>query len=223
MKTAIRLLLCVLSVAPIFLVLVTVSLSAKAQVGIQINSDDLKRPASEDSALQLPPLPQTEFVNLTSLVLPAFRASLLPPPLQFNNDGSMMLYQAITQRLGIRYRFFGTDDRGYDCSGFVWRVFQDAGANFDRVAARTLWNELPEATAEEMAQFGTLVFFNGLRHVGIVRDAETFYHSSRSEGVTLSSFAGYWQSRITGYRRAPTPMALPMPKPPKRISTLICE
>ena len=61
MKTAFRLLLCVSSFAPLFL---TVSLSAKAQ----INLDVLKRPASEESALQLPQLPQTEFVNLTSLV-----------------------------------------------------------------------------------------------------------------------------------------------------------
>ncbi len=216
MKTAFRLLLCVSSFAPLFL---TVSLSAKAQ----INPDVLKRPASEESALQLPQLPQTEFVNLTSLVLPAFRPGLLPPPLLFGNDKSAMLYQAITQRLGIRYRFFGTDDRGYDCSGLVWRVFQDAGASFDRVAARTLWNELPEATAEEMTQFGTLVFFNGLRHVGIVRDANTFYHSSRSEGVTLSSFSGYWQSRITGYRRAPVLLETPPPKPQKTLSTLSCE
>lgn len=216
MKTAFRLLLCVSSFAPLFL---TVSLSAKAQIGLDVT----KSPASEESALQLPQLPKAEFVNLTSLVLPAFHPNLLPPPLLFSNDKSAMLYQAITQRLGIRYRFFGTDDRGYDCSGLVWRVFQDAGASFDRVAARTLWNELPEATAEEVTQFGTLVFFNGLRHVGIVRDAESFYHSSVSEGVTLSSLTGYWQSRITGYRRAPTPLETLPPKPQKRLSTFSCE
>lgn len=219
MKTAFRLLLCVSSFAPLFL---TVSLTAKAQV----NLDVMKRPASEESALQLPQLPQlpkTKFVNLTSLVLPAFHPNLLPPPLLLSNDKSAMLYQAITQRLGIRYRFFGTDDRGYDCSGLVWRVFQDAGASFDRVAARTLWDQLPEATAEEMTQFGTLVFFNGLRHVGIVRDADSFYHSSVSEGVTLSSLTGYWQSRITGYRRAPMPLEDSLPKPPRPMSTMTCE
>ncbi|QQS49504.1 MAG: C40 family peptidase [Acidobacteriota bacterium] len=114
-----------------------------------------------------------------------------------------MLYEAISSRLGIRYRFFGTDEKGFDCSGFVWRVFQDAGADFDRVAARTLWRQLPEATDEEKVKFGTLVFFNGLRHVGIVRDAFSFYHASRSQGVTLSYFSGYWGKRLTGYRRAP--------------------
>lgn len=225
MKTACRLLLCVFSFAPIVL---TVSLSANAQ----IRMDVLKRPASEESALRAPqtpqlslPLPQAEFVNLTSLVLPAFRPNLLVSPLLFSNEKSAALYQAINQKLGIRYRFFGTDDRGYDCSGFVWRVFQDVGADFQRVAARTLWNELPEARPEEATEFGTLVFFNDLKHIGIVRDAETFYHSSRSEGVTLSKFAGYWASRITGYRRAPASLIEALPKPPRnRISSgVTCE
>lgn len=212
MKTALRLLLCVFSFAPMWLI---VSSSANAQIRV----DGFKRPANEEFAWQAPllpqlpvELPQTEFKNLTPMLLPAFRPYQFSPstiltPLIFTNETSALLYQAINRRLGIRYRFFGTDDRGYDCSGFVWRVFHDAGSSFDRVAARTLWHQLPEVAAEEMSQFGTLVFFNGLKHVGIVRDAFTFYHSSRSQGVTLSSFAGYWGSRITGYRRAPFQLA----------------
>ncbi|MBS1787167.1 MAG: C40 family peptidase [Acidobacteria bacterium] len=223
MKTAIRLLRCISSFAPVGLLLVLVSLSVQAQISLDI----LKRPANEKSALQLPKLPtklpETEFINFTSLVFPAFYPALQPPPLLLNDEKSALLYQAITQRLGIPYRFFGTDDRGYDCSGFVWRVFQEAGATFDRVAARTLWQQLPEAAPDEIAQFGTLVFFNGLKHVGIVKDAASFYHSSRSEGVTLSNFAGYWESRITGYRRAPMALIESLPKPPKLISTLTCE
>ncbi|MFN0110192.1 MAG: C40 family peptidase [Blastocatellia bacterium] len=216
MKTAFRLLLCVFSFAPMVFV---VSLTAKAQ----IRMDVLTRPASEESALHAPQLPKAEFVNLTSLVLPAFRPPFLTPPLLFSTEKSAALYQAINQKLGIRYRFFGVDDRGYDCSGFVWRVFQDVGADFQRVAARTLWNELPEARPEETTEFGTLVFFNNLKHIGIVRDAETFYHSSRSEGVTLSKFAGYWESRIIGYRRAPAALIESLPKPPRISSGMTCE
>ena len=208
MKTASRLLLCVFLFSPVFLI---VSMSVQAQTRV----DSFKRPANEEFAWQVPQLPllptelpRPEFRNLTPILPPAFRPYQFSPatiltPLIFTNETSVMLYQAINKRLGIRYRFFGTDDRGYDCSGFVWRVFQDAGASFERVAARTLWHQLPEATAEETTKFGTLVFFNGLKHVGIVRDAFTFYHSSRSQGVTLSTFAGYWGSRITGYRQAP--------------------
>jgi len=203
MTTAFRLLCCGVLLAGL-------SLCAEAQAIKSVFTQQ----ANEESATQLPQLPQlpqVEFENFRSLVFPAFRPSLDPtlimPPLLFADGASVMLYRAIGKRLGIRYRFFGTDDRGYDCSGFVWRVFQDAGANFERVAARVLWDQLPEVTGEETNRFGTLVFFNGLKHVGIVRDGLTFYHASRSQGVTLSSFAGYWGSRITGYRRAPAPAA----------------
>lgn len=144
--------------------------------------------------------------DLTKLVLPNIGGKLLNSPLTFSNDPTSALRSAILKRLGIRYRFYGTDDSGYDCSGFVWRVFQDAGADFQRVAARSLWQQLPEAQGEETKQFGTLVFFNDLKHVGIVRDANTFFHASSSKGVTVSEFSGYWEKRITGFRRAPLAM-----------------
>jgi hypothetical protein len=155
------------------------------------------------SLLPATALPEERLRQWTSLVLPRLRLELPTPPQIFLHETTSMIYQEIAKRLGVRYRFRGSDDRGYDCSGFVWKVFQSAGGDFDRVAARTLWSQLPEAKAEEKEQFGTLVFFNGLRHVGIVRDAKTFYHASRSHGVTLSSYDGYWGRRITGFRRAP--------------------
>lgn len=134
-----------------------------------------------------------------------------------------MLESAIRSKLGIRYRFYGADDSGYDCSGFVWRVFQEAGAGFTRMPARDLWQFLPEATPDESRQFGALVFFNRLGHVGIVRDAYSFYHASRSQGIVLSFFAGYWEKRLTGFRRAP--MELPsgqpmMPPPPDSVAAV---
>jgi cell wall-associated NlpC family hydrolase len=111
------------------------------------------------------------------------------------------LYAAITSRIGRPYRSGGTDDNGYDCSGFVWRVFHDAGVDFERGSARTYWQTLPEATKEEKEQFGTLVFFDNTSHVGVVRDAHSFYHASSSQGVTLSNYSGYWGAHVIGYRR----------------------
>jgi hypothetical protein len=120
-------------------------------------------------------------------------------------DSLELLQAAINDKLGSPYRLHGTGERGYDCSGFVWRVFQDAGVNFERASARDLWDRFRAATDEESRQFGMLVFFDDLKHMGIVRDAFSFYHASASQGVVLSSFAGYWAERITGFRRAPLP------------------
>lgn len=149
-------------------------------------------------------------------ILPVFRPQhlvawplafplLASPSFAFPIDGTELLRAAIVSKLGEPYRLNGTGERGYDCSGFVWRAFQDAGVSFERAPARDLWDRFRAATEEESRQFGTLVFFNDLKHVGIVRDAFSFYHASSSQGVVLSPFAGYWGERITGFRRAPLP------------------
>jgi hypothetical protein len=180
----------------------------------QIKSDALMRITAGEYA-KASRMPRIDTDNFTSLVLPTFRYDFLPPPVIFASDPVGLLQNAIMKRIGIRYRFHGSDDRGYDCSGFVWRVFSDAGADFERVAARTLWRQLPEARGEETCQFGTLVFFNGLKHIGIVRDSDSFYHASRSHGITISYFTGYWGKRITGFRRSPVPI---FPIPPGSIN-----
>lgn len=114
-----------------------------------------------------------------------------------------LVYRAIIERLGLPWRDGGADERGYDCSGLVWRVYTAAGVNLSRLSARQLWEELPEATAAESGEFGTLVFFNDLTHVGIVRDPWSFYHVSSTQGVIRSFYSEYWGERVVGYRKVP--------------------
>jgi cell wall-associated NlpC family hydrolase len=114
-----------------------------------------------------------------------------------------MMMRSIQNKIGIRYRLGTQGPNLYDCSGFVWKVFQDSGMPFTRTSAREFWRTFEPVTGDERFQFGTLVFFNRLGHVGIVADSEGFYHASTSKGVTYSKFAGYWEKRIVGYRRVP--------------------
>jgi cell wall-associated NlpC family hydrolase len=109
---------------------------------------------------------------------------------------------AIEERLGTPYRMGATGPNRYDCSGFVWSVFQQAGITFERSAARTLWQEYAPATDGDKFKFGTLVFFRNVHHVGIVADANGFFHAS-SHGVVYSHFNDYWTKRISGFRRIP--------------------
>lgn len=120
-----------------------------------------------------------------------------------------MIYAAIDQKLGARYVWGAVGPTGYDCSGFVWSTFKSAGADFERGSARTLWARFAPATPDEQFKFGTLVFFRGLKHIGIVADEHGFYHASRSHGVVYSPFNEYWLSRIDGFRRVPLP---PLPQ-----------
>jgi peptidoglycan endopeptidase LytE len=116
---------------------------------------------------------------------------------------NQLLLSAIQSHLGSPYYFTGTGPNSFDCSGFVWRSFQEAGINFTRGPARSYWATMPAPPKEEQFKFGTLVFFSGQTHIGIVADEKGFYHSSRHHGVVYSPFNDYWLSRIDGFRRAP--------------------
>jgi len=116
---------------------------------------------------------------------------------------SQKMQQSIQSKLGIRYVYGTEGPNTYDCSGFVWSVFRDAGFSFERTSARSLWASSVPVSEEEKYKFGTLVFLNKLGHMGIVADADGFYHASSSKGITYSPFAGYWSKRIVGFRRLP--------------------
>ena len=116
------------------------------------------------------------------------------------------LMAAIDQRLGSRYRWGATGPDRFDCSGFVWSIFQATGINFERASARNLFVRFAPPLEEENFKFGTLVFFSGLTHVGVVADERGFYHASRRQGVIYSEFNEYWLKRIDGFRRVPLSM-----------------
>lgn len=110
---------------------------------------------------------------------------------------------SIQAKIGIPYLMGTEGPTRYDCSGFIWKVFQEAGISFTRTSARTFWNDFEPVTGDDRFRFGTLVFLNKLGHVGIVADENGFYHASSSKGITYSPFKGYWEKRIVGYRRIP--------------------
>ncbi|HEY6122376.1 MAG TPA: NlpC/P60 family protein [Pyrinomonadaceae bacterium] len=114
---------------------------------------------------------------------------------------SSKLMKGIQERYGIRYLYGAAGPNRYDCSGFVWSVFKDAGLDFERTSAKSLWEQSEPVTGDDRFKFGTLVFFNGLGHIGIVADETGFYQASSSKGITYSKFAGYWEKRIVGFRR----------------------
>lgn len=119
----------------------------------------------------------------------------------FAADVTSMMQNSIAAKYGIPYLYGSSGPNRYDCSGFVWAVFGDAGMPFTRSTARSLWAMSEPVTGDERFRFGTLVFMNGLGHMGIVADENGFYHASSSKGITYSKFEGYWQNRIVGFRR----------------------
>jgi cell wall-associated NlpC family hydrolase len=128
--------------------------------------------------------------------------------LAYNPNLNQKLMLSIQAKIGIPYLMGSEGPNRFDCSGFIWKVFQEAGISFTRTSARTFWNDFEPVYGDDRFKFGTLVFLNKLGHVGIVADENGFYHASSSKGITYSPFKGYWEKRIVGYRRIPNDYGL---------------
>ena len=153
--------------------------------------------------------------TVSSMAMNAAAASMAAGRHVYSGPVSNSIMRGIETRLGIPYRYGSSGPNRYDCSGFIWSVFNDAGINFTRQSARSLWAGSEVVMGDERFKFGTLVFLNGLGHIGIVADENGFYHASSSKGITYSPFKGYWEKRVVGFRRLPNMPATPVVESPE--------
>ncbi|MCK9797531.1 peptidase P60 [Pseudomonas chlororaphis] len=113
--------------------------------------------------------------------------------------------------IGTRYRFGGSSEAGFDCSGFIGYLFrEEAGMNLPR-STREMINVDAPLVARNKLQPGDLLFFatNGRRgrvsHAGIYLGDDQFIHSSsrRSGGVRVDSLGDtYWSKTFIEAKRA---------------------
>jgi cell wall-associated NlpC family hydrolase len=150
---------------------------------------------------------QPSLVKKTADIKPTNISATSAGRLFYNSSLNRSLVGSIQNKLGIPYRYGSEGPNRYDCSGFVWSVFTEAGILFERSSAGSYWANFEPVYGDDRYKFGTLVFFNRLGHVGIVADEKGFYHASSSKGITYSPFEGYWEKRIVGFRRIPTSLA----------------
>jgi cell wall-associated NlpC family hydrolase len=112
--------------------------------------------------------------------------------------------KAIIQRhLGRPYVWGASGLKSFDCSGFVWRVLFDNGILIKRTTARKLYVSMPVVSAQEQWRPGNIVFFDDLKHCGIVEGPARFYHAESSVGTNLSRFDPYWRRKVCAVRAAP--------------------
>jgi cell wall-associated NlpC family hydrolase len=138
--------------------------------------------------------------------------------------------QTAVRFVGYPYVWGGTSERaqapfgtqvpaGFDCSGFVWRVFKlerypDAPALAETLRGRTTYAMAGEVPASKRIRFAALqpadiVFFGDrgpsskppqVGHMGIYLGNGWFVHSSRY-GVALEQLAGWYRERFAWGRR----------------------
>ncbi|WP_413533285.1 C40 family peptidase [Empedobacter brevis] len=106
--------------------------------------------------------------------------------------------------IGTPYKYGGTTNKGFDCSGLVYVSFKELDLELPRRSSDQA--EYGKEIKIENVKIGDLIFFNtsgnSISHVGIVENINndgsiTFVHSSTSKGVIISSLdENYWKTRF---------------------------
>ncbi len=114
------------------------------------------------------------------------------------------LEQIYKKYKGAKYRYGGTTSRGFDCSGFVQRVYKEA-FNIDLPRSTRDMMKLGKKINKNELKPGDLVFFHPTRkyyHVGIYLGNGVFIHASTSRGVIKSDLSlNYWKKSYIKGRR----------------------
>ena len=114
------------------------------------------------------------------------------------------LDEAIDELLGTDYKYGGTTENGFDCSGFTQYVFNEFGIDLTR-SSRSQAVEGVKIAKKDLRK-GDLVFFNtngkSISHVGIYLGSGKFAHSSSKNGVTINELSeAYYVKRYVTARR----------------------
>lgn len=127
-------------------------------------------------------------------------------PVQVSSNSTNLwssIQKTIEKYLGRPYVLGAVGKKSFDCSGFVWRIMVENGIMLKRTTARKLYLCLPDAPKEGSYHSGTLVFFDNMKHVGIVKDRQSFYHAQVRKGTNLSTFDPFWRREIYGFKNIP--------------------
>ena len=156
-------------------------------------------------------------ISLVFASMPCLAAEAMPDASQqtaaaestnpaWSNIAQEVLINALSLT-GIKYKYGGkSPETGFDCSGFVRYVFQQA-ANLTLPHGARALSQLGQAVPIEQLQPGDLVFFNTLKsafsHVGIYLGDNRFIHAPSSGGGihVVNMNDEYWAKRFNGARR----------------------
>lgn len=133
-------------------------------------------------------------------------SSQLGPKAEWPERSREVLMNAINLS-GIRYKPGGNSpESGFDCSGFVRYVYQQA-VNLTLPHSAKAISQIGKSIPKHELEPGDLVFFNTLKsafsHVGIYLGNNRFIHAPSSGGaVRIESMnSDYWQRRFDGAQR----------------------
>ncbi|TYR73425.1 LysM peptidoglycan-binding domain-containing protein [Rossellomorea vietnamensis] len=125
------------------------------------------------------------------------------PPAKEKVFDAAKLIQEAKSHIGKPYVWGGSTADGFDCSGFIHYVYNEAGLKMSRTSSGGYYNR---AYYINQPVAGDLVFFEntykkGISHLGIYLGGSQFLHAS-DDGVMISSLdSSYWKKHFDGFKR----------------------
>lgn len=116
------------------------------------------------------------------------------------SSGDTSIVESAEAYLGVPYKWGGTTDKGFDCSGFVQKAYEDAGYSIGRTT------QLQALEGEEVEDYepGDILCFGrskwNIFHTGIYIGDGKFIHASSPEGVIVSDLDDYGLKLIMARR-----------------------
>jgi len=110
---------------------------------------------------------------------------------------NVKLYQFVYDWLGTPYRLGGDTEKGIDCSGFAFQLYDKVFNTVIGNNSRNIFSMVNPVNKEELKE-GDLVFFKinsrAISHVGVYLGNDKFAHASSSKGVMISNLnEAYWK------------------------------
>ncbi|ANU24500.1 LysM peptidoglycan-binding domain-containing protein [Planococcus donghaensis] len=126
---------------------------------------------------------------------------LVTPPV--NSGAISTLVTSASSFLGTPYKWGGSAPGGFDCSGYIYYVYNQAGFSVPRTNTTGFYALSSPVSSPEV---GDLVFFKdtyrpGISHMGIFIGNNSFIHAGGDRVQITSLNDKYWGSKFDSYKR----------------------
>jgi LysM repeat protein len=124
-------------------------------------------------------------------------------PSQLSNLATAVIQEA-RNLMGVPYVWGGSSNSGFDCSGFIYYVYNKAGFSTSRYNAAGFYSR---SHYVDQPQAGDLVFFEntykkGISHVGIYLGDNQFIHADEDRGIAITNLnSSYFKAHLDGFKR----------------------
>lgn len=114
------------------------------------------------------------------------------------------LIEVAKNQIGVPYAWAGSTPSGFDCSGFIYYAYKNAGMDISRTSTQGYFDR---SFYVNTPQVGDLVFFSGtyksgISHMGIYIGDNQFIHAGSSTGVTITNLDNsYWKKHFDSFKR----------------------